>query len=177
MKTRRPLESPHLVRKVPRVRLFDVNWQQVDAYLDHDDRVVLPIGSTEQHGFLSLGTDAILAERVALEAIPRCCSPQCRGWWRTYRRRRPVPPSRPPSSTASRTRTSRPFAAHAIEGEGTGCRFRQRRRCRRRPVGTCRTSRRRTAADHKRGKCCEDLHFVRHGRHHRRRRLEPVPGR
>jgi creatinine amidohydrolase len=50
------------------VRLFDANWQQVDAYLDHDDRVVLPIGSTEQHGFLSLGTDAILAERVALEA-------------------------------------------------------------------------------------------------------------
>lgn len=50
------------------MRLFDVNWQQVDAYLDADDRVVLPIGSTEQHGFLSLGTDAILAERVALEA-------------------------------------------------------------------------------------------------------------
>lgn len=50
------------------MRLFDVNWQQVDAYLDRDDRVVLPIGSTEQHGFLSLGTDAILAERVALEA-------------------------------------------------------------------------------------------------------------
>lgn len=50
------------------MRLFDANWQQVDAYLDHDDRVVLPIGSTEQHGFLSLGTDAILAERVALEA-------------------------------------------------------------------------------------------------------------
>ncbi len=50
------------------MRLFDANWQQVDAYLDSDDRVVLPIGSTEQHGFLSLGTDAILAERVALEA-------------------------------------------------------------------------------------------------------------
>jgi creatinine amidohydrolase len=50
------------------VRLFDANWQQVDTYLDADDRVVLPIGSTEQHGFLSLGTDAILAERVALEA-------------------------------------------------------------------------------------------------------------
>ncbi len=50
------------------MRLFDVNWQQIDAYLDTDDRVVLPIGSTEQHGFLSLGTDAILAERVAVEA-------------------------------------------------------------------------------------------------------------
>jgi creatinine amidohydrolase len=50
------------------VRLWERNWQQIDAYLRTDDRVVLPIGSTEQHGFLSLGTDAILAERVALEA-------------------------------------------------------------------------------------------------------------
>lgn len=29
---------------------------------------MLPTGSTEQHGYLSLGTDAILAERVAVEA-------------------------------------------------------------------------------------------------------------
>ncbi|MET3807092.1 creatinine amidohydrolase [Nakamurella sp. UYEF19] len=50
------------------MRLFDFNWQQVQDYLQHDDRVVLPIGSTEQHGLLSLGTDAILAERVAVEA-------------------------------------------------------------------------------------------------------------
>ncbi len=50
------------------MRLFDTNWHQIEAYLKHDDRVVLPIGSTEQHGYLSLGTDAILAERVALEA-------------------------------------------------------------------------------------------------------------
>lgn len=41
---------------------------QVEKYLEHDDRVVLPTGSTEQHGYLSLGTDAILAERVAVEA-------------------------------------------------------------------------------------------------------------
>jgi creatinine amidohydrolase len=50
------------------VRLHDMNWQAVEAYLQSDDRVVLPIGSTEQHGYLSLGTDAILAERVAIEA-------------------------------------------------------------------------------------------------------------
>jgi creatinine amidohydrolase len=50
------------------MRLHDMNWQAVEAYLQHDDRVVVPIGSTEQHGFLSLGTDAILAERVAIEA-------------------------------------------------------------------------------------------------------------
>jgi creatinine amidohydrolase len=41
---------------------------QIEEYLRRDDRIVLPTGSTEQHGFLSLGTDAILAERVALEA-------------------------------------------------------------------------------------------------------------
>lgn len=50
------------------MRIFDRNWMQVQEYLTHDDRVVLPVGSTEQHGYLSLGTDAILAERVAVEA-------------------------------------------------------------------------------------------------------------
>ena len=50
------------------MRLWDMNWQQVEAHLERDDRVVVPTGSTEQHGFLSLGTDAILAERVAVEA-------------------------------------------------------------------------------------------------------------
>jgi creatinine amidohydrolase len=50
------------------VRLWDNNWMQIEEYLQHDDRVVVPVGSTEQHGFLSLGTDAILAERVSVEA-------------------------------------------------------------------------------------------------------------
>jgi creatinine amidohydrolase len=45
-----------------------MNWMQVDAYLQHDDRAVLPLGSTEQHGFLSLSVDSILSERVAIEA-------------------------------------------------------------------------------------------------------------
>ena len=50
------------------MKIHDANWMQVEAYLERDDRVVLPIGSTEQHAYLSLGTDAILAERVAVEA-------------------------------------------------------------------------------------------------------------
>jgi creatinine amidohydrolase len=50
------------------MRIAEMNWQQVEAYLAHDDRAVLPLGSTEQHAFLSLGTDSILAERVAAEA-------------------------------------------------------------------------------------------------------------
>ena len=41
---------------------------QLEAYLQRDDRIVLPIGSTEQHAYLSLSTDSILAERVAVEA-------------------------------------------------------------------------------------------------------------
>ncbi len=51
---------------MPRAR--DLNWMQVEEYLRADDRVVLPLGSTEQHGFLSLETDNILAERVSAEA-------------------------------------------------------------------------------------------------------------
>ena len=31
------------------VRVSDMNWMQVEAYLKRDDRAVLPIGSTEQH--------------------------------------------------------------------------------------------------------------------------------
>jgi creatinine amidohydrolase len=50
------------------MRVFDTNWMQMEEYLSRDDRIVLPTGSTEQHGYLSLGTDAILAERVAVEA-------------------------------------------------------------------------------------------------------------
>lgn len=50
------------------MRIADMNWMQVETYLQHDDRAVLPIGSTEQHSYLSLATDSILAERVALDA-------------------------------------------------------------------------------------------------------------
>jgi creatinine amidohydrolase len=50
------------------VRIREVNWMHVEEYLRSDDRIVLPIGSTEQHGFLSLETDNILAERVSAEA-------------------------------------------------------------------------------------------------------------
>jgi creatinine amidohydrolase len=50
------------------MRLWDANWMQVEAYLRHDDRVLVPLGSTEQHGYLSLGVDAILCERAAVEA-------------------------------------------------------------------------------------------------------------
>ena len=41
---------------------------QLEEYLTRDDRVVLPVGSTEQHGYLSVETDNIIAERLAVEA-------------------------------------------------------------------------------------------------------------
>lgn len=41
---------------------------QLERYLERDDRIVLPVGSTEQHAYLSLGTDSIVAERLATEA-------------------------------------------------------------------------------------------------------------
>ena len=48
--------------------IVDMNWLDVERYLEHDDRAVVPLGSTEQHAFLSLGVDNILAGRVAAEA-------------------------------------------------------------------------------------------------------------
>ena len=50
------------------MRISDMNWMQVEQVLRRDDRAVVPVGSTEQHGYLSLSVDAILAERVACEA-------------------------------------------------------------------------------------------------------------
>src|SRR6476646_2100290 len=41
---------------------------QLEEYLRRDDRIVLPLGSTEQHAYLSLATDNVLAERVSVEA-------------------------------------------------------------------------------------------------------------
>ena len=50
------------------MRIAEMDWRMVEDWVRHDDRGVLPIGSTEQHAGLSLATDAILAERVAAEA-------------------------------------------------------------------------------------------------------------
>ena len=50
------------------MHISTLNWQQVEEYLAHDNRAVVPLGCTEQHAYLSLSTDSILAERVAVEA-------------------------------------------------------------------------------------------------------------
>lgn len=50
------------------MRVSEMNWMQVEDYLRTDDRCVVPLGSTEQHAYLSLSVDSILSERVAAEA-------------------------------------------------------------------------------------------------------------
>jgi creatinine amidohydrolase len=50
------------------MRVADLTWMQLGEYLARDDRIVLPLGSTEQHAYLSLATDSILAGRLAEEA-------------------------------------------------------------------------------------------------------------
>lgn len=50
------------------MNLSAMNWSQVEAYLQDDDRAVLPLGSTEQHAGLSLSVDSILSHKVALDA-------------------------------------------------------------------------------------------------------------
>ena len=50
------------------MKVASMNWMQMEKYLERDDRAVVPVGSTEQHAYLSLATDNLLAERVAAEA-------------------------------------------------------------------------------------------------------------
>jgi creatinine amidohydrolase len=50
------------------MRIADMDWRMIEDWVRHDDRAILPLGSTEQHAGLSLATDAILAERMAVEA-------------------------------------------------------------------------------------------------------------
>jgi creatinine amidohydrolase len=47
------------------MRLSDLNWFDVESYLKKDDRIMLVIGSCEQHGYLSLLTDTKIPLAVA----------------------------------------------------------------------------------------------------------------
>lgn len=48
------------------MKLQQATWPDVESYLEHSDGVVIPIGSTEQHGPNGLiGTDAICPEVIA----------------------------------------------------------------------------------------------------------------
>lgn len=47
------------------MRVQDLNWLDVEKYLKSEDRVILPLGSTEQHAYLSVCTDYLLANKLA----------------------------------------------------------------------------------------------------------------
>jgi creatinine amidohydrolase len=52
--------------------LQEKSWPQVAKYLESDNRILLPVGSTEQHGIFSpLGTDTYVALTLAEEASDR----------------------------------------------------------------------------------------------------------
>jgi creatinine amidohydrolase len=47
------------------MRLEELNWMDVEEYLKHEDRLILVLGSTEQHGYLSLATDVRIPQALA----------------------------------------------------------------------------------------------------------------
>ncbi len=48
------------------MNLQDLTWPDIDAYLKKSKSIIVPIGSTEQHGQNGvIGTDAMVAEAAA----------------------------------------------------------------------------------------------------------------
>ena len=48
--------------------LADMSWAEVADYLESDQRLIIPVGTCEQHGrHLPLSTDSIIAERIAYD--------------------------------------------------------------------------------------------------------------
>ncbi len=45
-----------------------LNWMQVEAYLAEDNRLMIVLGATEQHGYLSLASDVLIPHRLAQAA-------------------------------------------------------------------------------------------------------------
>ena len=53
------------------MRLEDLNWMDVERYLEQDDRLILILGACEQHGYLSLLTDIKIPLALADSASNR----------------------------------------------------------------------------------------------------------
>ena len=47
------------------MRFSELNWFDIESYLETDDRIMLSIGSCEQHGYLSLLTDTKIPLAIA----------------------------------------------------------------------------------------------------------------
>jgi creatinine amidohydrolase len=48
-----------------KMRFSELNWFDVESYLEQDDRIILVLGSCEQHGYLSLMTDTKIPSAIA----------------------------------------------------------------------------------------------------------------
>jgi creatinine amidohydrolase len=57
------------------MRLEDLNWMDVEAYLGRDDRLMLVLGACEQHGYLSLLTDVRIPLALATAASEQTSVP------------------------------------------------------------------------------------------------------
>src|SRR5581483_10727886 len=56
----------------PKILYADLTWQEIDQAVAQRPVILLPVGSTEQHGqHLPLDVDNFLATRVCLEAAQR----------------------------------------------------------------------------------------------------------
>lgn len=47
------------------MRLDELNWMDVEGYLEQEDRLMLVVGSCEQHGYLSLLSDVRIPQAIA----------------------------------------------------------------------------------------------------------------
>lgn len=46
------------------MRFEELNWFDIEKYLESDDRIMLVLGACEQHGYLSLATDALIPQAL-----------------------------------------------------------------------------------------------------------------
>jgi creatinine amidohydrolase len=53
------------------MRIEELNWMDVEEYLKHEDRLMLVLGTIEQHGYLSLATDVKIPLALADAASQR----------------------------------------------------------------------------------------------------------
>ena len=53
------------------MRFKDLNWMDIEHYLQSDNRIILTLGATEQHSYLSLLSDAHIPEKIANAAVGR----------------------------------------------------------------------------------------------------------
>jgi creatinine amidohydrolase len=51
-----------------KMRLGDLSWKEIEKYLEHDDRLMLILGATEQHGYIQVLADIEIPLHMADKA-------------------------------------------------------------------------------------------------------------